>query len=252
MKNSIRVLSYNIHKGFSAGGRRFVLPHIKEAIHLIKPDLVFLQEVHGEHRHHEKKISLWPKSSQPEYIAENIWPYMAYGKNASYKLGNHGNAVLSKFKIVEMENLDVSAHRFENRGLLHVRMQVPWLKTDLHCLCVHLGLTNQAREYQTKRIVERVDKDVPMDSPLIIAGDFNDWSDRGAKTLVSKINIKEIFHHKYGQHARTYPSIAPFLKLDRIYCRGFDIISAEVLAGAPWRSLSDHSAIFGELIFGHQ
>ena len=47
---SIKILTYNIHKGFSMGNFRFILHEIKDALRHIDADVVFLQEVHGERR----------------------------------------------------------------------------------------------------------------------------------------------------------------------------------------------------------
>jgi endonuclease/exonuclease/phosphatase family metal-dependent hydrolase len=54
---------------------------------------------------------------------------------------------------------------------------------------------------------------------------------------------------KWGVHsskvkpARTFPAAMPWLRLDRVYVRGFDIESAEVLRGQTWSRLSDHAPI---------
>jgi len=50
-----------------------------------------------------------------------------------------------------------------------------------------------------------------------------------------------------GRAARTYPSILPLLRLDRIYVRGFKIVASRVHAGRPWSMLSDHLAVSAEL-----
>jgi endonuclease/exonuclease/phosphatase family metal-dependent hydrolase len=39
----------------------------------------------------------------------------------------------------------------------------------------------------------------------------------------------------------------PFLRLDRIYVRGFEVESAKVHRGKPWSMLSDHLAVSAEL-----
>ncbi|HEX2519542.1 MAG TPA: endonuclease, partial [Castellaniella sp.] len=43
------------------------------------------------------------------------------------------------------------------------------------------------------------------------------------------------------------PSIFPWLRLDRIYQRGFAVRRARVLHGAPWKRLSDHAPLVAEL-----
>jgi endonuclease/exonuclease/phosphatase family metal-dependent hydrolase len=47
--------------------------------------------------------------------------------------------------------------------------------------------------------------------------------------------------------ARTYPSLMPWLKMDRIYQRGFIVHHAEVLKGPVWAQLSDHSPVIAEV-----
>jgi endonuclease/exonuclease/phosphatase family metal-dependent hydrolase len=54
---ALRVLSYNIHKGLGFGNRSFVLPAIREALLTCQADVVFLQEVVGQHDKHAS--SLW-------------------------------------------------------------------------------------------------------------------------------------------------------------------------------------------------
>lgn len=244
----LHVLSYNIHKGFSLR-RRFVLAHIKEAIRLVHADMVFLQEVLGENCEHAQRIPSWPRESQFEFLADEVWPHYSYGKNAVYESGHHGNAILSKHKIVESENIDISAHRFESRGMLHAQVFYPRLKYPLHCVCIHMGLTKGGRDKQVRRLIERIEQSVPPQDPLIIAGDFNDWSLAATQQLQKYTQVEEVFKSMHGKHARTYPSRFPVLKLDRIYCRGFNIKEARVLRGKPWNALSDHSAICARLEF---
>jgi len=54
-----------------------------------------------------------------------VWQDYAYGRNAVYDYGDHGNAILSRFPIRSSENEDVSFHRRESRGLLHCEIELP-------------------------------------------------------------------------------------------------------------------------------
>ena len=174
-KPPLRVLSYNIHKGFSMD-RRFVLERIKEVIHATQAELVFLQEVIGEHAGHRKKVDGWPITPQLEFLAGELWPHFAYGKNAVYSEGHHGNAILSSHPIIDFENIDISNNRFERRGLLHGTIEaVRPGEPKLHVICVHLDLFEKGRLKQIEQIVKRIHEHVPDNAPLIIAGDFNDW-----------------------------------------------------------------------------
>lgn len=245
----LRVLSYNIHKGFSPANKTFVLREMKEAVKQLGADLLFLQEVQGEHHNHAKKLSDWPDESQFEFLADGIWPHFSYGKNSVYDHGHHGNAILSRFPILSSENIDISAHRFESRGMLHALIQIEDGVAPLHCLCVHLGFFATGKRFQIGRILDRVKHTVPLESSLVIAGDFNDWSRRATKRLQDEIRVQEIFYSVGGRHVKTYPSVAPIFSLDRIYQRGFTVNKAKVLFGAPWSGFSDHAALYAEVEF---
>ncbi|MEW5853818.1 MAG: endonuclease/exonuclease/phosphatase family protein [Myxococcota bacterium] len=248
-KTRLTVLSYNIHKGFSTRNKVFVLHSIKESIQAVHADLVFLQEVLGHHEEHGKRVLNWPTVSQFEFLADKVWPHYAYGKNAVYASGHHGNAILSKYPITFHENVDVSTSKLERRGLLHAVLEVPNHHRPLHAICIHLGLLENDRQLQIARLCERIDEIVPHDAPLVVAGDFNDWRERATSMLNKRLDVEEAFVKTRGAHARTFPSWAPFLRLDRIYYRGLDLKKADSLTGDPWRKLSDHAAVTAELAY---
>ena len=47
--------------------------------------------------------------------------------------------------------------------------------------------------------------------------------------------------------ARTFPSFAPWLTLDRIYVRGFQVRDIDVPKGMAWARCSDHAPLIAEL-----
>ncbi len=244
---SIRILSYNIHKGFNTGNRRFVLKAIKDSIKPLDANIVFLQEVLGEHGTHQKKVKDWPTISQFEYLADEIWQHYAYGKNAVYDAGHHGNAILSAFPISSWSNMNISSSRFENRGLLHAIIEIPEKPSTLHCFCAHLSLFQKGRTKQVQTISKAISEATADGSPFILAGDFNDWQNKASQDLAKQLGAEEVFVSRYGNHAKTFPSTAPFLCLDRIYVRGLEIADAKILSGPPWSRLSDHLALYAEL-----
>lgn len=176
------VLTVNTHKGFTALNRRFILPELREAVRSVAADVVFLQEVHGTHEHHPKRYSNWPTMPQYEFLADSLWPQFAYGRNAVYPEGDHGNALLSKFQIIRHDNLDVSISGHENRGLLHCVLRLPGDGVEVHAICVHLGLRESHRNAQLKLLGERL-AELPDNAPVIVAGDFNDWRQRADALL---------------------------------------------------------------------
>ncbi|MBI3555038.1 MAG: endonuclease/exonuclease/phosphatase family protein [Deltaproteobacteria bacterium] len=244
----LKVLSYNIHKGFTASNLSFALHRIKSSIDLVHADLVFLQEVLGHHEHHGRRHKDWPTAPQFEFLAGEIWPHFAYGKNAAYAAGHHGNAILSKYPITSWENIDISTNRLERRGMLHATVQLPRMREELHAVCVHLDLLASGRATQIAGIIRRVEKAVPHDAPLVLAGDFNDWGEKASRLLQKNLGLNEAFLALKGEHARTFPSWLPVLRLDRIYYRGAEAVTAEILSNRPWNELSDHAAVSAELV----
>ena len=69
----MKVLTVNMHKGFTALNRRFILPELREAVRSTSADLVFLQEVQGEHEKHASRYDAWPQVSQYEFLADSMW-----------------------------------------------------------------------------------------------------------------------------------------------------------------------------------
>ncbi|UCF75980.1 MAG: EEP domain-containing protein, partial [Betaproteobacteria bacterium] len=57
---TLRVATYNIHKGFSFFKRRLVIHDVREQLRMLGADVVFLQEVHGSHERHASRFSEWP------------------------------------------------------------------------------------------------------------------------------------------------------------------------------------------------
>jgi endonuclease/exonuclease/phosphatase family metal-dependent hydrolase len=244
----LTIATYNIHKGYSQFNRRFVLHALRERLRELNADIVFLQEVQGEDRRTRPRHHFDGAHPQHEFLAHEGWLHHAYGKNSVYDSGHHGNAILSRYPILKWDNQDISAHRFESRGVLHCEMAVPGSEQVLHCLCVHLGLFSRGQSRQMQELVERVQRVVPSDAPLIIAGDFNDWRNQASRLLAQELNLHEAFEIKTGKLARSYPCGLPLLRMDRIYVRGLNVQQAEVHAHYPWNKISDHAALSSTLV----
>jgi len=84
---------------------------------------------------------------------------------------------------------------------------------------------------------------VPRTAPLIIAGDFNDWRRKANRTLRDTLGVVEVFEEVKGRPARTFPSVLPMFRLDRIYARGLRVQDARVHYAWPTRGMSDHAAL---------
>ena len=244
---SIKVMTVNTHKGFTALNRRFILPELREAVRTVGADVVFLQEVLGTHSRHQKKVDNWPEAPHYEFLADTMWPQFAYGRNAVYPRGHHGNALLSKFPIEHHCNHDVSIAGPEKRGLLHCVLRIPGRTQPVHAICAHLGLAESHRQQQLELLCRIVRDEVPADAPLVVAGDFNDWRNRAHAVLEDRAGLYEVFRSARGAAARTFPARMPLLPLDRIYVRNAQAHAPVVLPRQPWSHLSDHAPLVAEI-----
>lgn len=242
--HKFKMLTLNMHKGFTVFNRNFILPELREAVRSISAEVVFLQEVHGSHLHHAKRHHQWPSIPQYEYLADSMWPEYSYGRNAVYPHGDHGNALLSKYPILRYENMDVSIGSIEQRGLLHSVLKIPG-HDEVHAICVHLGLRENHRQQQLNLLRELVES-LPTSAPVIVAGDFNDWRKK-ADSVLTLCGLSEVFVDAYGRPAKSFPARWPLLSLDRIYVRNASTYNPQVLHRRPWSHLSDHAPLAVEV-----
>ncbi|MDF2576813.1 MAG: Endonuclease/exonuclease/phosphatase [Chlamydiales bacterium] len=254
----IRILSFNIHKGFDWTSQKLTLEIMKEAITSSKADIVFLQEVIGENAEHVKKVKDWNSLPQYEILAGEIWPYYAYAKNAVYEAGHHGNVILSKFPITYWAQEDISTNRFEQRGILYCNIEIPrgYEKLSrnhiIHAYCLHLDLLHRGRKQQYQAIMKRLKMDVNDPEITIVAGDFNDWNQRSGDIFEDQLGMLEVSKILTGEYAKTFPIYKPLFTLDRIYVKHIGVDLVQTLKDGIWRSLSDHAALYTELSINYE
>jgi endonuclease/exonuclease/phosphatase family metal-dependent hydrolase len=237
---TLRVATYNIHKGVQGLGpaRRLEIHNIGHAVEQLDADVVCLQEVRKLHRREERWFKRWPELPQHEFLAPEGY-HAVYQTNAKTKHGEHGNALLSRWPVVSHGHEDMSDHRFEQRGLLHVCVRVA--KRDVHVLVVHLGLIAGSRMRQVDQLVRFIQREIPRRAPVLVAGDFNDW---GAK-LRPALN-QAGFRDYEAERLWTYPSRLPLTQLDYVYARGLKPVGVAIPKGRIWWRMSDHLPLIAE------
>ena len=246
----LRVATYNIHKGVRGVGprKRLEIHNLGLGIEALDADLVFLQEVrsfhHNEARHFKRSSFGWPDAPQAEFLAPEGYA-VAYRTNAVTRNGEHGNALLSRWPLGDIGHHDVSDHRFEQRGLLHV--PVVWNGLTVHAIVAHLGLMHSGRVRQLDRIAAFIGGQVPAEEPLIVAGDFNDWGEKLDAPMRAMGLARALPPGLGAPVPRTFPSRVPMFSLDRIYTRGFECRAMLVPRGPVWTRMSDHLPLLAEL-----
>jgi endonuclease/exonuclease/phosphatase family metal-dependent hydrolase len=249
----LRVATYNIHKGVRGvgPGKRLEIHNLGLAIEALDADLVCLQEVRLYHRREARRFERtsfgWPEGGQAEFLAPEGYD-VAYRSNAITRHGEHGNALLSRWPIGDIFHHDVSDHRFEQRGLLHV--PVDWGGRPVHVVVAHFGLVHASRVRQVQRLARYLRSHVPLHEPLMVAGDFNDWGEKLDEPML-EIGLRRAVGSG-GRHAQrlTFPALVPVFALDRIYTRGLRCLSTMVPRGTAWRRMSDHLPLVAELELG--
>jgi len=116
-------------------------------------------------------------------------------------------------------------------------------------IVLHLGLFANSRKRQIQRLGDYLDMKISPGEPVLVAGDFNDWSN-ALIPLMNKIGLNLISRSttskatvnglQINKRMLTFPSTLPLLELDYVYAKGLVSTSAYVLSGGHWGRLSDH------------
>lgn len=236
----LRVATYNIHKGVQGLGpaRRLEIHNLALAVETLDADIVCLQEVRATNRREAEYFTRWPDLPQAEFLAPEGYEAV-YRTNAVTRHGEHGNALLSRWPIIQHRHEDMSDHRFEQRGLLHVEVLLEG--APLHVIVVHFGLIPSSRVRQTDQLKRYIAREIPLDAPVVVAGDFNDWGTR-VRTMLRVDSL----HAFEGARTLTYPSRLPVTQLDHIYARGMQPLGLAAPRGRIWSRMSDHLPLIAE------
>lgn len=239
----IRLLTYNIHKCIGGLDRLYRPERIQSAIAHYEPDIVLLQEVDEGARRSRR-------DRQVDLIASNLgMKHRTWYPNVGIKGGGaYGNAVLSRFPVLESRNIDLTIPGRKRRSVLHTSCRVPLQSKGrartIHVFNLHLGLTGQQRGRQLTRFLESHPfVGLHHRTPIIVGGDFNDlWGTLGKKYL------EPAGFRGQGHPARTFPAYAPVRPLDGVYVRG-DVRIAHIYRShlKVARLASDHLPLFAEL-----
>ena len=236
----LRVATYNIHKGVQGLGprRRLEIHNLGHAVEQLDADIICLQEVRKVHRGEARYFSHWPDLPQAEFLAPDGYQAI-YRTNAVTRHGEHGNAMLTRWPVLDHQHEDMSDHRFEQRGLLHSELMVHG--QAVHVVVVHLGLIRASRARQLAQLQRFIAREVPEHAALLVAGDFNDWGTLAQREL-SSVGL----HSYVGARQPTFPARLPLVQLDHVYARGLRPIGIEVPRGRIWWRMSEHLPLIAE------
>lgn len=207
-----RLMTYNIHKGIGGVDRRYRPERIVTTIARYRPDIVLLQEVDdGVPRSRFDRVV--------DLLGDALdFRHRAFQQNVTLRRGGYGNAILSRFPLSDVSDIDLTIPMKKRRRALVAHCELRWEHHSRSILLfnVHLGLAGFERAMQLRKILSSEALKHTRDSTAtIIAGDFNDvWGSLGKAILEPQGFIPALGMTK------TFPAILPMRPLDRVYFRG--------------------------------
>ena len=218
----LRVATYNVHGHKGTDGR--IAPERPLAVlRNLHADCIALQEfVNAPHATGEPLIEHWARA---------LGMHGAYA--AAFDRGGEtfGNAVLSRWPIVERREHDVSLPGYRRRVVLEVVVRTE--RGTLQIMSIHLGVSPRERARGAERMFGLC-RATRADTHLLL-GDFNEWS------RFSAVSRRLKAHFDAARQHATFPSRAPVVGPDRIFVhpRGRRI-EAHVDTSPAARLASDH------------
>lgn len=235
---TLRVLTWNIHKGIGGLDRRYALNRTISVLEHYCPDIILLQEV----AQGMKKLG---NMDQVVEIANALGMHSAFQMEHQFRSGGYGNLVLSRWPIHLSTHLDLTIGWRKRRGMLQATIRSHFGEHQRTVIVhnLHLGLAGTERKRQLERFVRSNPfLAVHRDTPNIIAGDLNDlWGNLGKNHL-----IPEGFE-RAGHLVNTFPSALPMRPLDGLFYRGrLAFVHGAVGRTNLAKSASDHLPLYAD------
>jgi endonuclease/exonuclease/phosphatase family metal-dependent hydrolase len=236
----LSVVSYNIHKGIGGVDRRYRIDRVVAVLARIAADVALLQEV----------TDGLPRASfhdQAELLAEALgMPHVAFGPQHRFAIGGYGNAILSRYPITGVDEVDLTIGSRKRRGAIgaHLRVPVEGHTRTVALYNLHLGLAGSERELQLERFLgSPALEGLHHTTPVVVGGDLNDvWGSLGPRFLAPAGFLRA------GRVTNTFPAAVPLRPLDGIFVRGSVRPHAcSRLLNALTRQASDHLPLCAEL-----
>jgi endonuclease/exonuclease/phosphatase family metal-dependent hydrolase len=236
----LRTLSYNIHKCIGGIDRRYAPDRIVEVIHKLDVDVAMLQEVDGgvARSNHDHQVDL---------LAEQLGlRYRTWFPNVDVRGGGqYGNAILSRYPIIESTNLDLTIRFKKRRSALHAVLRIRHDDVDrtVHVYNMHLGLARYERRRQLRMFLDSHPfQNLHHDTPIVVGGDLNDVYG-GLGELLAPAGFRGI-----ERRPLTFPAWGPMRALDAIFVRGaMDFVRLARCDSELARRASDHRPLVAEV-----
>jgi endonuclease/exonuclease/phosphatase family metal-dependent hydrolase len=223
----LTVATYNIHGAVGTDGR-LAPQRIADVLREIDADVIALQEVPLGGAGLPNVLAL---------LQQAIGFHAVEGPTEDRPDRRYGNAVLSRYPIMETRSIDLSFGSREPRGALDA--DIDCHGHPLRVIATHLGLRPAERRHQIRLLLQAFDTDR---MPVILTGDLNEWFvwGRPLRWLVS--------HFEAAPSPPTFPSRFPVFALDRLWISPRHRLVQVRAHGSPLARLaSDHLPLIAHI-----
>lgn len=216
------VSSYNIHACVGLDGRRDPV-RIWRVLKEIDADIYGLQEVDARSRQSDIV-------DQFEFFEEQTGMHAIAGPNMTENGARYGNALLSRWPVVDYHLIDLSVESFEPRGAISAVIRCA--DRDVRIVNTHLGLRRRERGKQLALLFDALAGD-PL--PSIFLGDYNMWGRQ--QRALGHLGAPAT----RSAAPKTYFSRFPLFALDRIWANsGAHLIEVASHKSRIASTASDH------------
>lgn len=229
MPRSLRVASWNIHKGVGADRRRDLF-RTAEVMEELSADIIALQEADRRFGDRAGLLDLEHVRNQCGLV-----PVLPDTPGPSH--GWHGNLIFVRDAKVEAIH-PLPLPGLEPRGALLADLTIR--DTPLRVIGIHMGLLATSRRAQAHALLDRLHRMPPR--PTLLMGDMNEWRSGPAASIAA-------FLHAFHSPApvRSFPARLPVLALDRMMAQGATLSDLRAHDTPLARRASDHLPIAATL-----
>jgi endonuclease/exonuclease/phosphatase family metal-dependent hydrolase len=249
----LRVLSYNIHKCIGGVDRRYEPERVAEVIRALHADVLLLQEV-------DAGVARSNGDRQVDLLGDLIgMRYRTWFPNVDVRGGGqYGNAILSRYPLIESTNIDLSIRFKKRRSVLHgvIRVRHDDVDRTVHVYNMHLGLARFERRIQLRMFLDSHPfAHLHHDTPVVVGGDLNDVYGRLGE-LLRPVGFRGPGEKPDGtrptseaaRRPATFPAWGPVRPLDAIFVRGqVDYLKLSRCESELARRASDHRPLFADV-----
>jgi len=224
----MRIVTYNIHKARGIDGRTSV-KRIARVLEDVDADIIALQEIFG---------GCDAQEGQVETIASHLGLNATFGRTRQHQSRPYGNAILTRWPIIQSHEMDISWMRRERRGCIRADLKTP--RGTLHVFNIHMGTSYFERRHQVRSLLSSKQIVENLSGPRVLVGDFNEWI-KGLTTRMLSEKFESLNLRLHLNKRRSYPGLLPLLHLDHMYFeRPLHIDKAELVRTRLSMIASDH------------